>query len=405
MMDQDCAGQSADGIGKALRDVLSDARKWVVKIGSSLLVDDQGCPAEDRMAGLARDIALLRSKGGSVVLVSSGAVALGRKRLNVSKQIKRLDEKQACAAVGQVLLMQAWERAFARERITVAQALLTADDTERRRRWLNARATLERLMGFGICPVINENDTVATDEIRYGDNDRLAARVAQLVGADALVLLSDVDGLYTANPARDSTARRLERVPRITPEIEAMGAGPGGAFGTGGMRSKIDAARIATQVGCAVAITSGARPNPIATLLEGAPGTWFDPVGTPAAARKSWISGTLRPGGTIQIDDGARAALEQGRSLLPAGALAITGQFEKGEAVSIRDAGGGEIARGLAAYSAEDARAIMGLRSEDIEQALGYVGPSALVHRNDLVMGSGGQQPYGQQADGQEKDG
>jgi glutamate 5-kinase len=368
---------------------LADARRIVVKIGSSLLVDSTTGAANARwMASLADDVAALRRRGAQVLIVSSGAVALGRRGLGLKGKL-RLEEKQAAAAAGQSRLMRAWEEAFAPHDIVVAQALLTPDDTERRRRWLNARATLETLLALGACPIVNENDTVATQEIRYGDNDRLAARVAQMISADALILLSDVDGLYTADPRIVPNAEHLVEVRAITPEIEAMAGGVNAAagVGSGGMRTKIEAAKIALPAGCAVAITLGAAAHPLQRLADGARATWFLPIGEAKAAYKTWIAGALTAHGAMIVDAGAARALAQGKSLLPAGVLAILGDFEKGDAVRILDAGGREIGRGIARYDSADAEKIKGLKSDAIEAALGYADGAVLVHADDLALG------------------
>jgi glutamate 5-kinase len=367
---------------------LASAKRIVVKIGSALLVDAAtGQPARAWLAALAEDVAEAKQSGKRVLIVSSGAIALGRRVLGLTSTLK-LEEKQAAAAAGQARLVRAYEEAFEQFGIPVAQALLTPDDTERRRRWLNARATLETLIGFGAVPIINENDTVATVEIRYGDNDRLAARVAQMISADALLLLSDVDGLYERDPRIDPSAALLPEVREITPAIEAMagGANAVAGVGSGGMRTKIEAAKIATAAGCAVAITKGAEFKPLSRLLSGAPATWFLPHETPKAAYKSWIAGSLDPQGALCVDDGAAAALRAGKSLLPAGVTEVRGKFEKGDAVRVLAADGAEIARGLARYDAEDARKIRGLKSGAIAEALGYADGAALVHADDLVV-------------------
>jgi glutamate 5-kinase len=363
---------------------LSSARRIVVKIGSALLMGEDGRAHARWLATLADDIAAL---GKETLIVSSGAIALGCHALGLSGRL-RLEEKQAAAAAGQARLMRAYEEAFAPHGITVAQALLTPDDTERRRRWLNARATLETLLSLKALPVINENDTVATVEIRYGDNDRLAARVAQMISADALILLSDVDGLYDKDPRAHGDARFIPEVDAITPAIEAMAGGANAAagVGSGGMRTKIEAAKIATRAGCAVAITKGGAPNPLQRLRDGAPATWFVPSATARAAYKAWIAGTLAPQGALVIDAGAAAAVQAGKSLLPAGVTEVRGAFEKGDAVRILAPEGEEIARGLARYDAEDARRIAGAKSGEIEQRLGYSAGAALVHADDLAL-------------------
>jgi glutamate 5-kinase len=326
----------------------------------------------------------LRKTGKDVVVVSSGAVALGRRHLGL-KPSARLDHKQAAAAAGQILLMQAWEAAFALHGVPTAQLLLTFEDTERRRRWLNARATIAVLLAQGALPVINENDSVATDELRYGDNDRLSARVAQMIRADLLLLLSDVDGLYGADPAHDPGAAHIAEVAEVTGEIEAM-AGPARGIGSGGMRSKLVAARIASGAGCATLIASGREPHPIAALANGARATAVAAKGSAAGAYKQWIAGTLKPAGSLAVDAGAARALAGGKSLLPAGIVAVSGAFERGVCLSILDPDGRELARGISAYNSDEARAIAGHASSRIEQLLGYGGPDALIHRDDLVM-------------------
>jgi len=369
---------------------LAAARRIVVKVGSSLICDPVSGDVSTRLfTDIATDVAAWLGDGRQVAIVSSGAVALGRGPLGFADRPKRLDDKQACAAAGQAVLMGAWQNAFASHGVTIAQALLTLDDTERRRRWLNARATLDRLFARGAVPVVNENDTVATDELRYGDNDRLAARVAQMIGADVLVLLSDVDGLYTADPRRDPGARRLDRVAAITDEVQGYAGDVGSDVGSGGMRSKIEAAVIACGAGCATVIAPGSigeGKRPLDALAHGGPATWFDVATTPAAARKQWIAGTLKPAGVAVVDAGAEAALHAGKSLLPAGVTKVEGAFEKGDAIRVVSASGVEIARGLAAYGAVDARVIVGAKRGEAALRLGYNGPDELIHRNDLVI-------------------
>lgn len=366
---------------------LTSARRVVIKVGSALVVDAQsGLPARDWLTAFAADAARLRARGQQLLVVSSGAVALGRRRLGLKRKALTLPEKQASAAAGQSLLMRAWEEAFEPHGQAVAQVLLTRDDTEVRRRWLNARATVETLLDLGVVPVVNENDTVVTEEIRYGDNDRLAARVAQMIGADMLVLLSDIDGLYTADPRRDPSAVRLERIVDITPEIAEMagGANASSGVGTGGMATKIAAARIARAAGCATIITLGSRPRPLQAIEDDAPSTIIEAAISPAAAYKSWIAGSLAPAGTLTVDAGAATALRAGKSLLPAGVTVVEGDFDKGDAVLVRGPDG-EIGRGLARYEAADARRIAGLRSDAIEAALGFTaGP--LIHADDLAL-------------------
>ena len=366
---------------------VADARRLVVKIGSALVVD--AAAAEPRvawLAGLAADIAELRGRGTEVIVVSSGAIALARRKLGLTSRRLRLEEKQAAAAVGQIRLAEAWSEALSAHGLTAAQLLLTLDDTEDRRRYLNARATLTTLLGLGCVPVINENDSIATTEIRFGDNDRLAARVAAMIEADQLVLLSDIDGLYTADPRRDPSAQHLPVVPSITPEIEALGGEPPPGYSSGGMRTKLVAARIATGAGCAMAIALGERDRPLRALAHGARSTWFLPAPEGRSARKRWILGSLQPLGTLLVDAGAARALAAGRSLLPAGVHAIEGQFSRGDAVLVRGPDGSTLARGLSAYASEDAVRIIGHRSEEIEAILGWRGRDEIIHRDDLVL-------------------
>jgi glutamate 5-kinase len=371
--------------------MIAAAKRIVIKVGSALLVHGESGAADRAwLAALAKDAARLRAQGKDILIVSSGSIALGRRRLGLTgKKPLDLEEKQAAAAAGQSLLMRAWEEAFEPHGLGVAQILLTKDDTEIRRRWLNARATIETLLRLKAIPIVNENDTVATEEIRYGDNDRLAARVAQMIGADLLVLLSDVDGLYTADPRRDPDARHIPVVEALTPEIEAMagGANASAGVGTGGMTTKLAAARIAHGAGCATLITLGRRDDagPLEAVERGARATLFTPHATPAAAYKQWIAGSLSPQGALVVDAGAVAALKDGKSLLPAGVRGVEGAFDKGDAVLIKDGGGRAIAKGLASYGARDAALIQGLKSDAIETVLGYRGPSVLIHRDDLV--------------------
>jgi len=368
---------------------LAAAKRIVFKVGSALLIDaETGAANKGWLKAFCDDAAALRARGQQVVVVSSGAVALGRRRLGLtgSKSLT-LPEKQAAAAAGQSLLMRAWEEAFEPHDIGVAQILMTRDDTETRRRWLNARATVETLLGLGVVPVVNENDTVVTEEIRYGDNDRLAARVAQLAGADLLVLLSDIDGLYTADPRRDPAATHLATIAEITPQIEAMagGANASSGVGTGGMATKIAAARIARAAGCATLITLGSRPHPLKAIEEGAKATLIEAGASPAAAYKAWIAGSLAPQGWVSVDAGAAAALARGKSLLSAGVRAVEGPFDKGDAVRVRDETGREVARGLIRYDSADAHRIAGLRSDAIEAELGFTeGP--MIHADDLAV-------------------
>lgn len=367
---------------------LGDARLIVVKVGSALLVSARtGLADRAWLAAFAADAARLVERGQKLVIVSSGAVALGRARLKLPRRPLHLAEKQAAAAAGQSLLMRAWEEALEPFGLRAAQILLTPDDTEIRRRFLNARATLETLLDLGAVAVVNENDSVATEELRYGDNDRLAARVAQMVGADLLVLLSDVDGLYSADPRRDPEARHIPRIEAITPEIEAMagGANRDSGVGSGGMATKVAAARIAAGAGCATLITLGRRAAPLAAVEHGERATLFAAAETPSAAYKAWIAGSLTPQGVVVVDAGAAAALRKGKSLLAAGVRAVEGRFGKGDAVVVRDPDGREIARGLSRYDAADAGRILGLRTSAIEGVLGYdFGP--VIHADDLAL-------------------
>jgi glutamate 5-kinase len=366
---------------------LTQARRIVVKVGSALLVDAESARVNRAwLETLVEDLLRLRRRGQRVILVSSGAIALGRRRLGLKHGTLRLEESQAAAAVGQIRLAHAYKELLESNDVTVAQVLLTLEDSERRRRYLNARATLESLLELGALPVINENDTVATAEIRYGDNDRLAARVAQMTGADCLVLLSDVAGLYSADPNRDPTARLLQEVRHITPEIEAMAGRAASRLGSGGMAAKLAAARIALAAGCHMCIAAGAARHPLRRIEEGGECTWFVPTATPAAARKQWIAGTLRPAGAITIDAGALRALLDGRSLLPAGVTAARGRFDRGDTVSVLAADGVEVARGIIAYSDTDAARIMGRKTSEIAEILGFRGRDEMIHRDDLVL-------------------
>ena len=366
---------------------LTSARRIVVKVGSALLVDQEsGRLNRAWMESLVEDLLRLRKRGQQPILVSSGAIALGRRQLSLPRGSLRLEESQAAAAVGQIRLAHAYKELLEQQDVTVAQVLLTLADSERRRRYLNARATLESLLALGALPVINENDTVATAEIRYGDNDRLAARVAQMTGADCLVLLSDVDGLYTADPNKDPGAQFVERVLQVRPEIEAMAGRSASAVGSGGMTTKLMAAKIAVAAGCHMCIAAGQPRHPVRRIEEGARCTWFVPSATPVAARKQWIAGTLRPAGAIAIDAGAQRALLEGKSLLPAGVIRTVGRFERGDTVSVVAIDGTEVARGITAYSDSDAARIMGRKSSEIESILGFRGRDEMIHRDDLVI-------------------
>ena len=364
-----------------------NARRITVKIGSALLTDrSTGRLKQTWLNAIGDDVAALRAEGRDVILVSSGAIALGRRALGLNPGPLRLEEAQAAASVGQINLAHAYQTVFRERCLTTAQILLTLGDTEERRRYLNARNTIETLLKLGAIPVVNENDTVATSEIRYGDNDRLAARVASMITADCLVLLSDIDGLYSAPPAQDPNATRLDVVTAITPEIEAMAGDAGTEVSRGGMVTKLAAAKIAVAAGTHMVIASGKDLHPLGALGAGAPCTWFLAAANPVTARKRWIAGTLEPKGVVVIDDGARAALQAGGSLLPAGVKAVSGQFERGEAVIIRDGSGRDIGRGLIAYTSEEAAAIVGRNSMEIEATLGYPGRAALIHRDDMAL-------------------
>ncbi|GGG94778.1 glutamate 5-kinase [Glycocaulis albus] len=368
--------------------LIANARRAVVKIGSSLLIDAHtGGPDTARFEAIAGALVRWRARGIETVLVSSGAVALGRQRLKLPAGKLALDQKQAAAAAGQTALMMAWNTALEPHGMPAAQALLTFDDMESRRRWLNARATLDALLAAGALPVINENDTVATAELRYGDNDRLAARVAQMCDAGLLVLLSDVDGLYSADPSRVPGAQLMAHVAAITPEIEALGGEAGKAgTGTGGMASKIAAARIAARAGIATIIAAGAADDPLDRLTRGAPHTVFAPETSRTNARRNWISGAIAPRGILHLDDGAARAVRSGKSLLPAGIARVEGEFSRGETVALAGGDGAVLAKGISAYGAEELRRIAGLRSADIEAVLGYRRGVAAIHVNDLVL-------------------
>lgn len=370
---------------------LSGAKRIVVKVGSALLINSETQTVNTAwLATLAADIAALRAKGAQVLVVSSGAIALGRRKLKLHDGVLNLEEAQAAAATGQIDLAQAWASALQPHDAAVAQILLTLSDTEERRRYLNARDTIETLLKRGAIPVVNENDTVATSEIRFGDNDRLAARVAGMIFADCLVLLSDIDGLYAQDPSINPQAEFIAEVDEITPEIEAMAgeAKPitGAAIGTGGMATKLMAAKIATGAGCHMAVTSGKFEHPIARLLAGERATWFSASVSPSAARKRWIAGGLNPEGSVTVDEGAARALAKGGSLLPAGITAIDGSFERGAVLDIKSVSGLPVARGLSAYSSHDALRIIGHSSSEFEALLGYRGRAELVHRDDMVL-------------------
>jgi glutamate 5-kinase len=367
---------------------IASAQRIVVKIGSALVVDQaEAAPRAAWLDSVAADIQALRERGTDVIVVSSGAIALARRTLGLTQKRLKLEEKQAAAAVGQIRLAQAWTQVLSARGLTAAQLLLTLEDTEDRRRYLNARSTLNTLLGLNCIPVINENDTVATAEIRFGDNDRLAARVAEMVQADQLVLLSDIDGLYTADPRRDPDARHIPVVEAITPEIEAMGGEPPPGYSSGGMRTKLVAARIATQAGCAMAIAIGKVERPLQSLERGARCTWFLPTPEGRSSRKRWIAGSLSPLGALTVDAGAARALANGSSLLPAGVRSVEGMFEPGDAITIRGPNGETLGKGLSAYASGEAERIAGHRSDEIEAILGWRGRDEMVHRDDLVLG------------------
>lgn len=370
---------------------LSSFRRVVIKVGSALLVDRaRGRLKAAWLAALAEDIADLHARGADVLVVSSGAIAMGRSVLPLPAGPLRLEESQAAAAVGQIALARVWAEVLGHHGITAGQILVTLGDTEERRRYLNARATLKKLLEMRAVPVVNENDTVATTEIRYGDNDRLAARVAAMIGADLLVLFSDIDGLYTAPPASDPSAAHIPHVPRITAEIEAMAGGAASELSRGGMRTKIEAAKIATGAGATMLIAHGGPKNPLRAVEAGARCTWFSPQSSPERARKTWIAGALEPKGMLIVDSGAAKALRAGASLLPAGVVRVEGAFARGDAVSIRDERGREIGRGLVAYDRDDAARIAGRKTGEIEAILGFRGRDAMVHRDDLALGGEG---------------
>ena len=367
---------------------LASSKRLVVKIGSSILVDEaKGEIRHDWLEALTGDVAKLHKQGCEIVLVSSGAIRLGRTHLKLAPGALKLEESQAAAATGQIRLAHAYQEALARHGITVAQVLLTLDDSEERRRYLNARQTMATLLGLGAIPVINENDTVATDEIRFGDNDRLGARVAEMISADTLVLLSDIDGLYTGDPRSDKNARHIPEIREVTPEIEAMAGAAASELSNGGMVTKLIAGRIAMAAGCRMAIADGRKVGALGALIDGtARCSWFLPDASPLSARKKWIKGSLKSSGTLIVDDGAVRALSAGKSLLPAGVTGIDGEFKRGDVVDVKNSKGRMLARGLVAYAADDARRIAGRKSAEIEKLLGFRGRDEIVHRDDLVV-------------------
>ncbi|MDC0190545.1 glutamate 5-kinase [Rhodospirillales bacterium] len=366
---------------------IAEAKRIVVKIGSVLLVDDNsGTLHNTWLNSLGKDVAALRNRGHEVILVSSGAIALGRRFLGLKTGELKLEEKQAAAAVGMVRLAQSYQETLNKFDLSVAQILLTLDDSENRRRYLNARSTIMTLLRVGVVPLINENDTIATDEIRFGDNDRLAARVASMVSADLLILLSNINGLYTADPAQDKAAKLVPTVTEITHEIEAMASNTVTSDSSGGMPTKLAAAKQCLGAGCRMIICEGRGMFPLKSLENGGDCTWFIPSGNPQTARKRWISGSLQSLGSVIVDDGAVTALERGRSLLPAGILRIEGTFQRGDAITIMKRDGSEFGRGLIAYSSEDATQIIGHKTGEIEDLLGYRGRDEIIHRDDLVI-------------------
>ena len=366
---------------------IAEAKRIVVKIGSVLLVDDNSGKLHNAwLDSLGKDVAALRDRGHEVILVSSGAIALGRRYLGLKPGELKLEEKQAAAAVGMVRLAQSYQETLNKFDLSVAQILLTLDDSENRRRYLNARSTIMTLLRVGVVPLINENDTIATDEIRFGDNDRLAARVASMVSADLLILLSNINGLYTADPAQDKAAKLVPTVTEITHEIEAMASNTVTSDSSGGMPTKLAAAKQCLGAGCRMIICEGRGMFPLKSLENGGECTWFIPSGNPQTARKRWISGSLQSLGSVIVDDGAVAALERGRSLLPAGILRIEGTFQRGDAITIMKRDGSEFGRGLIAYSSEDATQIIGHKTGEIEDLLGYRGRDEIIHRDDLVI-------------------
>jgi glutamate 5-kinase len=367
---------------------ISKAKRLVVKVGTSILIGEDSNVRKSWLAAICEDLAVVYKRGTKVIIVTSGAVALGRKVLGDAAA--KLEEKQAAAACGQIMLVEAWRGALQKHGISTAQILLTIDDSENRRRYLNARGTLETLLENGIVPVINENDTVATAELKFGDNDRLAARVAQMASADYLVLFSDIDGLYTSNPHTNKNARFIDKVSQITQDIEAMAGTSASRVGSGGMITKIEAAKIALAAGCHMAVAAGKQLHPLHALEKGGRATWFIASSTPISARKNWIVGSIAPAGVLVVDDGAADALLKKKSLLPAGVKNIESRFERGDTVLIRDMRRKEIGRGLVAYSSEDAARIIGHKSHEIEKILGFKGRNAIVHRDDLVLAGSG---------------
>lgn len=364
---------------------LATAKRIVIKIGSNLIAESARV-RNSWLSAMAEDIAALHAAGKEIILVSSGAVALGRPQVGLGSERLSLEEKQAAAAAGQPLLIQAWQQAFSKHDIHVAQLLLTLEDSERRRRYLNARATFTTLLAHKLIPIVNENDSVATAELKFGDNDRLAARVAVMLSADVLVLFSDIDGLYDKNPSKHKDANHIPVVKELTPAILAMGEGPTSTLSNGGMKTKLDAAQIVTASGCHMVIAQGTEKGALGALQEGAACTWFMAAMKPQIARKHWISSAVHVPGSVTVDTGAAKALAQGKSLLPAGVTAVEGRFERGDTIAIKSGDGRIIAKGIAGYSAEEARKIRGKKSEAVESILGYAHRDTLIHRDDLAM-------------------
>jgi len=367
-------------------------RRVVIKIGSALLVDVATGIKADWLATLCEDIHVLKQEGCEVLIVSSGAIALGRRQLDLPRRVLKLEESQAAAATGQILLGRAYANALGKHGHEAGQILLTLGDTEERRRYINARETIATLLKLGAVPIINENDTVATSEIRYGDNDRLAARVATMTSADLLILLSDVDGFYSGIPGRDGDAKRFDRIERVTPQIEAMAGDAGTELSKGGMVTKLEAAKIATQAGTAMVITSGRGLHPLKQLFDGGNATWFDAHENPVTARKKWIAGQMEFSGRLFIDDGAARALQRGKSLLPAGVRKLEGKFARGDVVAVVSLDGKELGCGIVSYDGKDAHKIIGCRSDEIEEILGMTARGAMIHRDNLVLKSATQE-------------
>ncbi len=369
-----------------MKNRIENSKRIVIKVGSSLIISNDGNVRSQWLLSLAEDVKSLKRQGKEILLVTSGAVALGRGFMGYEGRSLDLEEKQAAAACGQAPLLAAWSSAFGAD-IKPALVLLTADDSTYRRRYLNARNTLDTLLSrHNVIPIINENDTVATAEIRFGDNDRLSARVAQMAGADMLILLSDIDGLYSADPRKNKHAVFIEEVKEITPEIEAMAGGIGSAVGSGGMVTKIAAAKIAVSAGCEMIIARGNDERPISKLMAGAKHTRFIANDNPLNARKKWISGDMHPAGRLTIDSGAAEALSGGKSLLSAGVKGMEGNFQRGDTLLIMDESGKIIGKGIVAYDREDAQKIIGKNSAEFENILGFKGRNVLIHRDDMAL-------------------